>query len=231
MRILLAEDDRMILSSVKKRLAAQGYAVDAVENGEEALAYMTSCEYSLVILDIMMPKMDGVTALRKARSKGVKSPVMFLTAKDAIEDRTEGLYAGADDYLVKPFALEELLARVHALIRRSSGAGAGDVLKVSDLTLDTQTREVRRGGEEIRLTSREYAILELLMRNPGAVLSRERIENSVWNFDYDGASNMVDVYIRYLRKKLDDGRSEKLIRTVRYAGYCIRADDKTGETK
>ncbi len=231
MRILLAEDDRMILASVQKRLSAQGYAVDAVENGEDALSYMTSCEYSLVILDIMMPKLDGVTVLKRARQSGVKSPVMFLTAKDTIEDRTEGLYAGADDYLVKPFALEELLARVHALLRRSGAVSAGDVLTISDLTLDTRTHEVRRGGEEIRLTSREYAILELLMRNPGTVLSRERIENSVWNFDYDGASNMVDVYIRYLRKKLDDGRDEKLIRTVRYAGYCIRSDAKTGETK
>ncbi len=231
MRILLAEDDRMILTSVQKRLSAQGYAVDAVENGEDALSYMTSCEYSLVILDIMMPKLDGVTVLKRARQSGVKSPVMFLTAKDTIEDRTEGLYAGADDYLVKPFALEELLARVHVLLRRSGAASAGDVLTISDLTLDTRTHEVRRGGEEIRLTSREYAILELLMRNPGTVLSRERIENSVWNFDYDGASNMVDVYIRYLRKKLDEGRDEKLIRTVRYAGYCIRSDAKTGEAK
>ncbi len=231
MRILLAEDDRMILTTVQKRLSAQGYAEDAVENGEDALSNMTSCEYSLVILDIMMPKLDGVTVLKRARQSGVKSPVMFLTAKDTIEDRTEGLYAGADDYLVKPFALEELLARVHVLLRRSGAASAGDVLTISDLTLDTRTHEVWRGGEEIRLTSREYAILELLMRNPGTVLSRERIENSVWNFDYDGASNMVDVYIRYLRKKLDEGRDEKLIRTVRYAGYCIRSDAKTGEAK
>lgn len=225
MRILIAEDDRAILTAVEKMLKNEKYAVDAVDNGEDALAYLKSAPYALAILDIMMPGMDGLSVVEHARRMGIGTPVMFLTARDSVEDRVKGLYAGADDYLVKPFAMEELLARVHVLMRRPKTAeAASDVLTLSDLTVDTRKKTVTRAGKEIRLTGREYAILEYLMRNQGAVLSREQIESGVWNFDYDGASNMVDVYIRYLRKKIDDGFSEKLIHTIRYQGYTMRKD-------
>lgn len=224
MRVLFAEDDKVIRESVKKLLTANYFSVDAVDNGLDALEYARSTAYVLMILDIMMPGLDGLEVVKRARAEGISAPVLFLTARDAVEDRVSGLYAGADDYLVKPFAFEELLARVHALTRRSP-APLTDVLTIADLTLDTSKRRVSRGGKIIRLTSREYAIAEYMLKNAGRVLTREQIENVVWNYEYEGASNMVDVYIRYLRKKLDDGFPKKLIHTVKYAGYVMRAEE------
>lgn len=224
MRILFAEDDFSIRSSVSKILKSRTYAVDEVDNGEDALDYLLSAPYDLAIFDIMMPKMDGLTAALKAREKGNKTPIIFLTAKDALEDRLSGFYAGADDYITKPFAFEELLARVHVVMRRS-GANAGtDEITVSDLTVDTRMKKAVRAGKEIALTGREYAILEYLIKNAGAVLSREQIQNGVWGYDYEGVSNMIDVYIKNLRKKLDDGFDKKLIHTVRYLGYVLREE-------
>ena len=224
MRILFAEDDASIRSSVSKMLRSQTYAVDEAGNGLDALDYLLSAPYDLAIFDIMMPKMDGLTAVRKAREKGNKTPVIFLTAKDALEDRLNGFYAGADDYITKPFAFEELLARVHVVIRRSGINAGADEITVSDLTFDTRMKKAVRAGKEIALTGREYAILEYLIKNAGAVLSREQIQNGVWGYDYEGVSNMIDVYIKNLRKKLDDGFDKKLIHTVRYLGYVLREE-------
>ncbi|MBQ1258069.1 MAG: response regulator transcription factor [Clostridia bacterium] len=224
MRILFAEDDVSIRSSVAKMLKERTYAVDETDNGRDALDYLLTTKYDLAILDIMMPEMDGLTVAVRAREEGSRTPIIFLTAKDALEDRISGLYAGADDYITKPFAFEELLARVHVVMRRS-GANAGtDKITVSDLTVDTRGKKAVRAGREIALTGREYAILEYMIRNAGAVLSREQIQNGVWGYDYEGVSNMIDVYIRNLRKKLDDGFEKKLIHTVRLMGYVLREE-------
>lgn len=224
MRILLAEDDKTILTSVARMLRASHHAVDEAENGEDALDYLLSAPYDLAVFDIMMPKMDGLTAVIRAREQGNKTPVIFLTAKDSLEDRLNGLYAGADDYITKPFAFEELNARIFALMRRVQGGQMKDELIVSDLTVNTRTKKVSRAGSEIALTGREYAILEYLIRNRGAVLSREQIQNSVWGYDYEGVSNMIDVYIKNLRKKIDEGHDKKLIHTIRLMGYSLRED-------
>lgn len=225
MRILIAEDDRSIADAVKKRLMAANCAVDVCDNGLDAYDFITMTDYDVAIMDIMMPGMDGLTAVRKARAAGVKCPILFLTAKDAIEDRVSGLDAGGDDYLVKPFALDELMARVRVLARRqNSSATVTSELKLADLSLDTAAQKVVRAGKTISLTGREYAILEYMMRNQGVVLSRDKIEQNIFNYEYEGVSNMVDVYIRYLRKKLDDGFEPKLIHTVRGVGYVMRAE-------
>ena len=185
--------------------------------------YLRLTDYDVAIMDIMMPVEDGLSAVRRAREAGVRTPVLFLTARDAVADRVEGLDAGGDDYLVKPFALDEVMARVRALSRRGRSEGSA-VLTLGDLSVDTAAQKVTRGGKPIALTGREYALLEYLMRNQGAVLSRERIEQNIFSYDYEGASNMVDVYIRYLRKKIDEGFSPKLIHTVRGAGYVLREE-------
>lgn len=225
MRILVAEDDKSIAAVIRRRLESAHYGVDACENGRDAYDLMCMTDYDVAIMDIMMPVMDGLTAVRMARSAGVHTPVIFLTARDTVADRVQGLDAGGDDYLVKPFALDELMARVRALARRTQQAPAADnVLTLADLTVNLSTQQVTRGGRNIPLTGREYALLEYLMRNRGAVLSRDKIEQNLFNYDYDGASNMVDVYIRYLRKKLDDGFDVKLIHTVRGMGYVMRVD-------
>lgn len=225
MRILIAEDDRSIATAVKKSLMAANYAVDHCDNGLDAYDYITSADYDVIIMDIMMPGEDGLSVVRRARQAGVKAPILFLTARDAIADRVEGLDAGGDDYLVKPFALDELMARVRVLSRRSGGAAAvTNVLKLADLVVDTAAQKVTRAGKPISLTGREYTILEYMLRNQGIVLSRDRIEQNIFNYEYEGASNMVDVYIRYLRKKLDDGFDPKLIHTVRGVGYVMRAE-------
>lgn len=224
MRILIAEDDRSIATAVKKSLMAANYAVDHCDNGLDAYDYITSADYDVIIMDIMMPGEDGLSVVRRARQAGVKAPILFLTARDAIADRVEGLDAGGDDYLVKPFALDELMARVRVLSRRSGGAAAvTNELKLADLVVDTAAQKVTRAGKPISLTGREYTILEYMLRNQGIVLSRDRIEQNIFNYEYEGASNMVDVYIRYLRKKLDDGFEPKLIHTVRGVGYVMRA--------
>ena len=221
MRILVAEDEKNLNSIIVKSLKANNYTVDACFDGEEALDYIGCAEYDAVVLDIMMPKMSGIEVVKQLRSRNNKVPVLFLTAKDSIEDRVTGLDAGADDYLVKPFALDELLARVRVMIRRSSDS-VDHTLKIADLTADTQKMTVFRGDTEIILTGKEFAILEYMLRNKGVVLTREKIEQHIWNYDYEGGTNVVNVYIRYLRKKIDDGFEPKLIHTVRGAGYVLK---------
>ncbi len=223
MRVLVVEDEPKLNELVSGKLELEHYCVDRCLNGIDALDYIRCAEYDLVILDILLPGMDGLEVLRQLRSERNLTPVLMLTAKDAVEDRVRGLDAGADDYLGKPFAFDELLARVRAMIRRSS-QGVSSVFQTADLVVDCQARTVSRGGVSISLTGKEFDILEYLIRNSGAVLSREKIGRHIWNYDYEGGSNVVDVYIRYLRKKLDDGFSPKLIHTVRGAGYVLRQE-------
>lgn len=223
MRILLAEDEKDLNHIIAQKLTSEGYSVDRCFDGAEAMDILSYTDYDAIILDIMMPKADGFAVLRALRDTGKATPVLFLTARDAVSDRVRGLDSGANDYLVKPFSFEELMARLRAMTRTSFGA-AGSVLTAGDLTLDVSARRVSRGGREISLTAKEYALLEYLMYNKGKVLSRERIENHIWNFDYEGGTNVVDVYIRYLRKKIDDGSESKLIHTVRGSGYVLRED-------
>ena len=206
-----------------KKLTADGYSVDSCFDGEEALDFLHMTEYDAVIMDIMMPKKDGLFVLKQIRKEGNTTPVLFLTAKDSIEDRVLGLDSGANDYLVKPFSLEELRARIRAMLRIKIGT-AGNIISVADLVLDCGTQVVKRGDREITLSAKEYALLEYLMRNTGIILSREKIENHIWNFDYEGGTNVVDVYIRYLRKKIDEGANVKLIHTVRGRGYVLREE-------
>ena len=223
MRLLLAEDERDLNRLITRKLTSAGYSVDSFFDGEEAIHVLSYTDYDGVILDIMMPKADGFAVLRALRERGKTTPVLFLTARDAIADRVRGLDSGANDYLVKPFAFEELLARIRAMTRLSFGASES-VLTVGDLTLNLATQEVRRGDQPITLSAKEYALLEYLMHNQGIVLSREKIENHIWNLDYEGGTNVVDVYISYLRKKIDEGHKEKLIHTVRGRGYVLRED-------
>ena len=222
MRMLIAEDDRMTADTLGKRLRAEHYAVDVCYDGADALEYLLSADYDVAVLDIMMPGMDGIEVLTRFRASGRHTPVLLLTARDAIEDRVGGLNAGADDYLVKPFAYEELSARLRVLTRRTRQTS--NRFTAADLTVDCDARSVTRGGETIALTSREFALLEYMIRNKGRVLSRSQITEHVWSYDYEGASNMVDVYIRNLRRKLDEGHTSKLIHTVRYAGYVLREE-------
>lgn len=223
MRILFAEDERDLNRIITKKLTSQGYSVDSVYDGEEAIDILSYTDYDAVILDIMMPKADGFAVLRALRSKGKNTPVLFLTARDSVQDRVAGLDSGANDYLVKPFSVEELLARIRAMTRTAFGV-SDSLLSVGDLTMDTAAKVVKRGGKEIPLSAKEYALLEYLMHNAGIVLSREKIENHIWNFDYEGGTNVVDVYIRYLRKKIDEGYDKKLIHTVRGRGYVLREE-------
>ena len=221
MRILIAEDERDLNRLIVKVLEKEGYGVDACFDGKEALYYLENTEYDAAVLDIMMPGMDGLEVLRAARKKGLDLPIMFLTARDSIADRVTGLDTGADDYLIKPFDFYELLARIRSMTRKRS-SHTSSVLTVGDLTLDTGSHTARRGDRVIDLSAREYAILEYLCMNPGIVLSREKIENHIWNYDYSGGTNVVDVYISYLRKKIDGGCDKKLIRTVWGAGWMIK---------
>lgn len=221
MRILVVEDERDLNSIIVKRLNKAGYSVDTCYDGEEALDYMRMGEYDVILLDIMLPKMNGLDVVRTLRKKRDKTPVLLLTAKDAIEDRVIGLDSGADDYLVKPFAFEELLARVRVLTRRSIEE-VTNVFTVANLSVDCDTRIVKRGETVIPLSSKEFSVLEYLIRNQGIVLSRAKIEQHIWNFDYEGCSNVIDVYIRYLRKKIDQDFEPKLIHTIRGAGYVLR---------
>ena len=223
MRILIAEDEMDLNDILRMKLTDAGYSVDVCYDGEEACDYLAAAEYDLAGLDIMMPKTDGLEVLRTLRAAGKRTPVLFLTARDSVEDRVRGLDAGANDYLVKPFSLDELMARVRVLTRTSHGA-SDNLLTVADLTLDIASHTVTRGGKEISLSAKEYQLLQYLMHNKGIVLSREKIENHIWNFEYEGGTNVVDVYISYLRKKIDGGQERKLIRTVRGAGYVIRED-------
>lgn len=221
MRILVAEDEKNLNDIIVKELQANHYTVDACYDGEEALDFIRFAEYDVVVLDIMMPKMSGIEVVKAIRNSGNKVPVLFLTARDSIEDRVEGLDAGADDYLVKPFALDELLARIRVMIRRASDS-VDHVYRIADLEVDCQKRTVVRGGKDIELSGKEFAILEYMIRNRGIVLTRDKIEQHIWNYDYEGGSNVVNVYIRYLRKKIDDDFEVKLIHTIRGAGYVLK---------
>ncbi len=223
MRILLAEDEKDLNQVIKQKLTSDGYFVDCCYDGEEALDYLECTDYDAIILDIMMPKKDGYEVLRMLRQAGKTPPVLFLTARDAISDRVKGLDSGANDYLVKPFSFDELTARLRAMTRSSFGM-VSNMITVADLHLDIAAHTVKRGGNEIILSAKEYALLEYLMRNAGIVLSREKIEDHIWNADYEGGTNVVDVYISYLRRKIDDGYSRKLIHTVRGSGYVLKED-------
>ena len=223
MRVLVVEDQPEMNALLVKQLTAAHYSVDGCLNGNDALDYLAGGAYDAVVLDVMLPGVDGLEVLRRRRAAGDKTPVLLLTARDGVEDRVRGLDSGADDYLVKPFALAELLARLRVLIRRRSDQ-VSDIITVGDLRVDCAARTAARGGQNIALSAREFAVLEYLARNAGVVLSRERISQGVWNYDYEGGSNVVDVYIRYLRKKIDEGRDRRLIHTVRGVGYVLREE-------
>ncbi|MCB6993498.1 response regulator transcription factor [bacterium 210820-DFI.6.37] len=224
MRLLIAEDEKQLNKILTQQLKDSGYTVDSCFDGEDALDHLAAADYDGVILDIMMPKADGLTVLKTIRQKGLETPVLFLTAKDSVADRVEGLDLGADDYLTKPFAFEELLARVRVLVRKKTGSRT-NVHQLADLSLDTLSRQVKRGDTEIPLSSKEFAILEYMIMNKNVVLSRDTLERHIWNYEYEGSSNMVDVYIRYLRKKIDEGFEPKLIHTVRGAGYVLKVKE------
>ncbi len=223
MRILVVEDEESLNRIITKRLEKEGYSVDSCFDGEDALHYINMGEFDAVILDIMIPKMNGLEVLKSVRAKKSDIPVLLLTARDSVEDRVKGLDLGADDYLVKPFAFDELLARIRVMIRKKSGS-VTNIVNVADLSVDIKARRVKRAGEEIILSAKEFDILEYLVLNKNIVLTREKIENHVWNFDYSGASNVIDVYIRYLRKKVDDPYQRKLIHTIRGKGYVLREE-------
>lgn len=221
MRLLFVEDEPDLREVLKKQLQTSGYSVDACGDGLEALDYVRLAVYDAIVLDIMLPGLDGLSVLQKLRAGGDKTPVLLLTARGSVEDRVTGLDFGADDYLVKPFAFDELVARLRVILRRGSGQ-VSNVLQCGDLELDLKSRRVSRAGQELQLSAKEFAVLEYLLRNQGVVLSRENIENHVWNYDFEGGSNVVDVYIRYLRKKIDADFDCKLIQTVRGAGYVVK---------
>ena len=228
MRILVVEDEKKINDVIVKTLKKEKYGVDSCFDGEEALDYIFSVEYDIILLDIMLPKKDGFEVLKSMRKKGIKTPVLFLTARDQIEDRVRGLDLGADDYLVKPFAFEELLARIRVVLRKNSGSGedSGNVLKIANLTVDCNKHEVFRDDVSIKLSAKEFSILEYMMRNKGRVVSKEKIEEHVWDFDYAGGSNIVEVYIKFLRKKVDNDFSPKLIHTIRRVGYILKVENE-----
>ena len=223
MRILVVEDEPKVASFIRRALEEESYAVDVCGDGTMGLDWAQGINYDLVILDLMLPGLPGLQLLRQLRAAGVKTPVLILTARSEVDQRVKGLDAGADDYLTKPFAIEELIARARALFRRASGSPTS-TLQVEDLELNPVTREVTRGGQRIELTSKEYALLEYLMRNAGRVLTRPMITEHVWDLDFDTFTNVIDVYISYLRNKIDRGRDSSLIQTVRGSGYMLRAD-------
>ena len=224
MRLLYAEDEEDLNRIVTKKLTEEGFSVDSCFDGREAIDNVQFTEYDAAILDIMMPHADGFSVLKELRKLKKNTPVLFLTARDSIEDRVTGLDSGANDYLVKPFSFEELLARIRVLTREKHGL-TENILSIADLSLNLSSHTVTRGGTEINLTSKEYQLLEYLLYNKEKVLSREKIENHIWNYDYEGGTNVIDVYIRYLRRKIDDGFPTKLIHTVRGAGYVIREEN------
>ena len=223
MRLLIVEDEKKVASFIKQGLEEEGYAADVAGDGEEGLAMALGGVHDLFILDIGLPKMNGLQVLGELRKRKVTTPVLLLTVRATIEDKVLGLDAGADDYLTKPFAFQELLARVRALLRRRT-EGSPALLQFSDLVLDPARRTVSRGGEKIELTAKEFSILEYFLRNPGRVLTRTRIIEHVWDYDFDTGTNLVDVYVNYLRKKVDAERKTKLIHTVRGVGYVLKEE-------
>ena len=221
MRILVVEDEKHLNRIISEAVEDEGYSVDSCYNGVEALEYLACADYDVIILDIMMPKMNGLEVVRRLRSEGNNTPVLFLTARDAVADRVEGLESGGDYYLTKPFDFQELMAVVRVMTRKYTG-NRSNVYTVADLSLDSNTKTVTRAGKNIELTAKEFSLLEYMMRNKGVVLSREMIENNLWNYDYEGGTNVVDVYVGYLRKKMDTGFSKKLIHTVWGTGWVLK---------
>ncbi|MFQ5656467.1 MAG: winged helix-turn-helix domain-containing protein [Candidatus Methylomirabilales bacterium] len=223
MRILVVEDEKKVASFIKQGLEEEGYAVDLAPDGEEGVAMALDRIHDLIVLDIQLPRMDGLGVLQEIRKKKVAAPVLLLTVRATIEEKVLGLDAGADDYLTKPFAFQELLARVRALLRRRA-EGEPPVLQIADLTLDPARRVVSRAGEKIDLSPKEFSLLAYFMRNPGRVLTRTMISEHVWDYSFDTTTNVIDVYVNYLRKKIDSDRDPKLIHTVRGVGYVLKAE-------
>jgi heavy metal response regulator len=223
MRILVIEDEKKVASFIKKGLEEEHYAVDTAHDGETGLYLSENNEYDLIVLDLMIPKIDGLEVLRRTRTNKNNVPILVLTAKDSVEDIVRGLDSGCDDYLTKPFEFVEFLARIRALLRREK-TEKEPVLKIRDLTLSLVTHKVTRQGKEIELTSKEYALLEYFMRNPDKILTRTMISEHVWDYDFDSLTNVVDVYVNYLRKKVDKGFEHKLIHTIRGVGYLMRKE-------
>lgn len=227
MRILVIEDEKNLNDIIVKKLVLEKYCVDSCFNGNDALDYIFSVEYDVIISDIMLPGIDGFEILRRIREKEIKTPVLLLTARDGIEDRVKGLDYGADDYLVKPFAFDELMARIRVLLRRnpsSSNSNASNIFSIANLTVNCNSHDVFRDKMPIKLSTREFTILEYMIRNKEHVLSREQIEQHIWNYDYEGGTNVIDVYIRYLRRKIDKDFEPKLIHTIRGVGYVLKAE-------
>ena len=222
MRTLVIEDEQKIANFIKRGLKEEGYAVDVAADGEDGHFLATTNEYDLIILDVMIPKMDGIKLCRKLRQSNITTPLVMLTAKDEVKSKVEGLDAGADDYITKPFAFEELLARMRALLRKQKNH-VTTKLEVDDLSLDLLNHRVERAGKEITLTTKEYALLEYLMHNAGCIVTRTMISEHVWDIHFETSTNVIDVYINYLRSKIDDGHKKKLIHTVRGRGYILKA--------
>ncbi|WP_028459002.1 response regulator transcription factor [Chloroflexus sp. Y-396-1] len=222
-RILVIEDETEIASFLRRGLSLEGYQVDLAFDGTRGLELAATVDYDLIVLDLMLPGVDGLEVARQLRADS-NVPIIMLTARDAVRDRVAGLEAGADDYLVKPFAFEELLARIRAQLRRRQAAQSQDVLRFANLTLDTRSREVRIGERRVELTAKEYDLLELFMRHPNQVLTRDIIYDRVWNYDFGGESNILEVYVRYLRQKLEANGEPRLIHTVRSVGYILREE-------
>ena len=225
MRILVVEDEKSLNEVIVKRLEDEHYGVDWCYNGKDALDNILITEYDAIILDIMLPELNGYEVLKTIRSKNIDTPVLFLTAKDSIEDRVKGLDSGANDYLTKPFAFEELLARIRVMLRKDSNS-SGNVFTVANLTVDTNSHSVFRDDIPIKLSKREFTILEYMIRNRGKILSKDKIEQHIWNYDYEGGSNVIEVYIRYLRKKIDADFSPKLIHNIYGVGYILKVEDE-----
>ena len=227
MRVLVVEDERDLNLLIQKVLKKAGYTVDGCYDGEEAQLHLLGAEYDAVLLDVMMPRKGGYTLVQEMREQGMDTPVLFLTARDSVSDRVKGLDLGGDDYLIKPFDFDELLARIWAMTRKHAGQRT-NCFTAGDLALDAERRRVTRGGAEVQLLPKEYSILEYLLRNKGKVMSREQIEDRIWNYEYSGSSNNVDGYMSRLRKKIDGDRNEKLIHTVKGVGWTIREPEDGG---
>lgn len=223
MRILVVEDEKNLNRIISEAMEDEGYSVDSCFNGQDGLDYALGTDYDVIILDIMMPRMDGLELVQRLRKSGNNTPVLFLTARDSVADRVQGLESGGDYYLVKPFDFQELMAVVRVMTRKYTG-NRSNVYTFADLTLDTTAKTVTRAGRNIELTAKEFSLLEYMMRNRGVVLSREMIENNLWNYDYEGGTNVVDVYVGYLRKKMDTGFDKKLIHTVWGTGWVLREE-------
>jgi len=227
MRILVVEDAKDMNRLIVKTLKKAGYSVDGCFNGEEAQEYLLGAEYDAILLDIMMPRMDGYELLKRLRNKDIDTPVLFLTAKDTVADRVKGLDLGADDYLVKPFDFDELLARIRVMTRKKSGSKS-NIFTLADLSVDVQRRTAVRAGAEISLLPKEFTILEYLIRNQGIVISREKLEDQIWNYEFSGSSNNIDGYMSRLRKKIDGEGQTKLLHTIRGVGWVLRDAEESG---